>query len=140
MAAGICERLRLSNDQTERVVWLVGQHMRVSAAKDMRESKLKRLVREPGFPELLELFRIDCASSHRRMDTYEWLRDRAAQLGPEDVRPAPLITGNDLIAMGHTPGPVFAEILREVEDLQLEGSLTGREAALEHVRARWPVP
>jgi len=138
MAADICARLRLSNAETERVVWLVGQHMRVSAVKEMRESKLKRLIREAGFLELLELLRIDCASSHRRMDTYEWLRDRAASLPPEAVRPIPLITGDDLIVLGYTPGPKFAEILRTVEDLQLEGALTSREQAIVHVRKSWP--
>lgn len=138
MTAEICQRLRLSNDDAERVTWLVGQHMRVSAVKDMRESKLKRLIREDGFPELLELFRIDCASSHRRMDTYEWLRDRAASLPPEAVRPTPLLTGNDLIALGYTPGPQFTEILRTIEDLQLEGALASRDAAIEHVRNTWP--
>ncbi len=137
MAADICERLRMSNADTARVVWLVGQHMRVSAVKEMRASKLKRLVREDGFPELLELFRIDCASSHGRMDTYEWLRDRAAELGPDEVRPNPLITGNDLIEMGIKPGPLFSEILHAVEDLQLEGALTSRDEALAHVRTTW---
>ncbi len=138
MAAEICARLRLSNAEIDRVVWLVGQHMRVSAAQEMRESKLKRLIREEGFAELLDLLRIDCASSHRRMDTYEWLRDRAEKLGPEEVRPMPLVTGNDLIALGYTPGPKFAEILRAIEDLQLEGVLMTREQAVEHVCKNWP--
>lgn len=138
MTAEICERLRLSNADTERITWLVGQHMRVSTVKEMRESKLKRLIREDGFSELLELFRIDCASSHRRMDTYEWLRDRAASLPPEAVRPTPLLTGDDLIALGYKPGPQFTEILRTLEDLQLEGALASRETAIAHVYKAWP--
>jgi len=138
MTAEICARLRLSNADTERVTWLVGQHMRVSAVKEMRESKLKRLIREDGFSELLELFRIDCASSHRRMDTYEWLRDRAASLPLDQVRPTPLLTGDDLIQLGYAPGPLFTEILRTVEDLQLEGTLSSRDAAIEHARKTWP--
>ncbi len=138
MTAEICQRLRLSNADAERVTWLVGQHMRVSTVKEMRESKLKRLIREEGFSELLELFRIDCASSHRRMDTYEWLRERAASLPPEQIRPTPLLTGDDLIGLGYAPGPRFSEILRAVEDLQLEGTLTSRDAAIAHVRKTWP--
>ncbi|MBI4559915.1 MAG: CCA tRNA nucleotidyltransferase, partial [Candidatus Hydrogenedentes bacterium] len=55
----ICERLRLSNADGERVTWLVEQHMRLAAAPQMRESKLKRFVRAEGFPELLELCRLD---------------------------------------------------------------------------------
>ena len=40
----------------------------------------------------------------------------------------------DLIALGYTPGPLFATILRQVEDAQLGGELTGREEAIEWVK------
>jgi len=137
IAEAVCRRLRMSNEQTERIVWLVGQHMRIAAAPDMRESKRKRLVRADGFPELLELFRVDCLASHARLDTYQWLRDYAAHLKPEDAKPQPLITGDDLKVMGYQPGPQFGEILSEIEDLQLEGELTTREQAEAYVRAKW---
>ncbi|MCH7960413.1 MAG: CCA tRNA nucleotidyltransferase, partial [Candidatus Hydrogenedentes bacterium] len=135
----ICERLRLSNDQTERILWLVNQHMRVSATPDMRESKRKRLVREDGFAELLELFRVDCAASHNKMDTYEWLRDYAENLSPEETRPPPLLTGHDLIEMGYKPGKRFAEILHAVEDAQLDGTLTSSDDARRFVFENWPL-
>ena len=138
MADAICGRLHLSNADTARVTWLVGQHMRVSAAPEMRESKRKRLVREDGFPELLELFRIDCISSHNKLDTYEWLRDYAENLSPEEIKPEPLITGTDLIEMGYPPGPKFAEILTAVEDKQLEGDLDSAKSARAYVEATWP--
>ena len=113
--------------------------MRVSTVKEMRESKLKRLIREEGFSELLELFRIDCLSSHNRLDTYEWLRDYAENLSPEEAKPPLLLSGHDLIEMGYQPGPKFSEILTAVEDKQLEGELTSPEQAREYVRATWPL-
>ena len=137
-AAAICRRLRMSGDESERIVWLVEQHMRVATAPEMRVSKLKRLVREEGFPELLELFRIDCLSSHGDLGTHAWLRDYAAGLSPDEARPEPLITGRDLIAMGYAPGPRFKEMLRAVEDAQLERALATPEAAAAFVRERWP--
>ncbi|MCY4351903.1 MAG: CCA tRNA nucleotidyltransferase, partial [Gemmatimonadetes bacterium] len=51
-------------------------------------------------------------------------------LEPEQIRPVPLINGHDLIAMGNNPGPAFKEVLRAVEDAQLEGRVTQREEAL----------
>jgi hypothetical protein len=39
--------------------------------------------------------------------------------------------------MGFTPGPRFKEILRAVEDAQLEGKLAGREEALAFVRGSY---
>ena len=49
---------------------------------------------------------------------------------PEHIRPDPLINGNDLIAMGHMPGPMFSQVLRGVEDAQLEGQVVTRDQAL----------
>ena len=52
--------------------------------------------------------------------------------------PTPLITGRDLIEAGYEPGPRFKEMLAAVEDAQLEGRLTSREAAMEFVRQEFP--
>ena len=54
----------------------------------------------------------------------------------EAVRPEPLITGRELIAAGYTPGARFKEMLRAVEDAQLEGLIGTAEEALELVRDR----
>lgn len=139
MTEAICRRLRLSNDETERIVWLVAQHMRIAVSPDMREAKRRRLIREEGFEELLELMRADCMASHGDLSSYRWVKDYAAQVPPEQIRPEPLITGADLIALGHSPGPLFKEILVTVEDAQLERALLSRDEALEYVRATWPV-
>jgi hypothetical protein len=37
------------------------------------------------------------------------------------------------------PGPRFKEVLAAVEDAQLEGRLTSREAAMEYVQREFPV-
>src|SRR2546430_6324673 len=55
MAEQICQRLRLSNHETEQVVSLVGNHMRFAEVQRMRESTLKRFLRLPKFDEQLEL-------------------------------------------------------------------------------------
>jgi poly(A) polymerase len=57
---------------------------------------------------------------------------------PESIRPAPLLTGDDLIAAGYEPGPRFKEILTAVEDAQLEGRLPSKESAMELVRREFP--
>ncbi len=50
-----------------------------------------------------------------------------------------LLNGNDLIALGYTPGPQFREILSAVEDAQLEGSLHSKEEALSFVLSEFPL-
>jgi poly(A) polymerase len=129
MAEAICRRLRMSNDETERITWLVAQHMRLASIPQMRESRRKRFVREEGFDELLALCRLDCLASHGHLETIEWIEDYRRNLPEEALRPVPLLTGKDLIAMGHTPGPRFKEVLQAVEDAQLDGTITTREEA-----------
>ena len=44
-----------------------------------------------------------------------------------------------MIQMGYRPAPRFKEILRDVEDAQLEGQLTSPEDALRFVQDRFPL-
>ncbi len=139
MAEEICRRLRFSNDETEQILALVDNHMRFGHVTRMKESTLKKFLRMPGFDEHLALHRADCLASHRNLSTYEFVREKRAEIPVEKMRPAPLVTGEDLIAEGRVPGPKFREILSAVEDAQLEGRLTARDAALEFVRREFPV-
>jgi poly(A) polymerase len=138
MAEEICRRLRFSNDETEQILALVDNHMRFGHATRMKESTLKKFLRMPKFEEHLALHRADSLASHRNLSTYEFIQQRRSEIPVEKMRPAPLVTGEDLIAQGHVPGPKFREILGAVEDGQLEGRLTAREAALEFVRREFP--
>jgi hypothetical protein len=41
-----------------------------------------------------------------------------------------LITGQDLIALGFTPGPKFGKILKTIEEKQIEKELSSKESAI----------
>lgn len=138
MAEEICRRLRFSNDDTEQIAALVANHMRFADVTRMKESTLKRFLRLPQFEEHLELHRIDCQSSHGDLTSYNFTRAKLDETPPENIRPAPLVTGRDLIAAGYTPGPRFKEILSTVEDSQLEGKLLNKEQAMEFVSEHFP--
>jgi len=138
MTEEICRRLRFSNDEAEQILALVDNHMRFGHATRMKESTLKKFLRMPEFDQHLALHRADCLASHRNLSTYEFVREKRAEIPAEKMRPVPLVTGEDLIAEGHVPGPKFREILSAVEDAQLEGRLNAREAALEFVRREFP--
>ncbi len=140
MARNICKRLRLSGHLTDTIVLLVATHMRFMDIHKMKESRLKRFMREPYFPDALELHRLDCMASHLKLDNWRFCKERFEALEPEDVRPPRLITGHDLIDMGYAPGPKFREILNAVEDAQLEGEISSREEAIGLVQSRFPHP
>jgi poly(A) polymerase len=136
MAEAILRRLRFPNEEIDKIVLCVREHMRFQFVKEMRPAKLKRMLARDTFPEELELHRIDCASSHRKMDNYEFLKAKLAELPPEALKPEPLLNGHDLLALGLTPGRRVGQILREVEELQLEERLKSRAEALDFVKSR----
>jgi putative nucleotidyltransferase with HDIG domain len=138
IAEEICARLRFSNDDTAQILALIDNHMRFGHVSRMKESTLKKFLRLPAFNEHLALHRADCLASHRNLATYEFVKQKRAEIPLEKMRPSPLVTGDDLIAQGYIPGPKFREILNAVEDAQLEGRLPSRDAALEFVRREFP--
>ncbi len=140
MAKTICRRLRFSNRQIERISELVRHHLKFKDVFRMRESTLKRFFAMPYFDEHLALHLADCLASHGMTDAYEFARTKMEEFGEEEIKPVPLINGHDLIEMGFHPGPVFSEILGEVEEAQLENRLRSREEeAVEFVKEKYEV-
>jgi poly(A) polymerase len=139
-ARGVMERLRFSGAEIETVLALVHHHMRFMHVRKMRPNRLKRFLRLPDFDLHLELHRLDCLSSHGMLDDYEFCRKKFIELAEEELRPPPLLSGHDLIAMGFEPGPLFGEILKAVESAQLDDDIATREEAGRFVLARWGRP
>jgi poly(A) polymerase len=137
MAEAICRRLRFSNDITEQVSAMVANHMRFGDVKKMKESTLKRFIRLPRFEEHLELHRLDCSASHRDLSLYDFVREKVENTPEEEIRPDPLINGEDLIRNGWKPGPQFRTVLQAVEDAQLEGTLHTRDEAISFVETNF---
>jgi poly(A) polymerase len=138
MGAEICRRFRFSNDETRQILSLIENHMRFADAPRMKASTLKRFFRLERFPEHLELHRMDCLAAAGDLGNWKFVRERYEATPEEAVRPTPLITGRELIAAGYKPGAGFKEMLRAVEDAQLEGLITTAEEALQLVRQRFP--
>jgi poly(A) polymerase len=137
MAEEICRRLRSSNEETEQILALVENHMKFGAVEEMRASTLKKFVRLPRFEQHLALHRLDCMSSHGRLEAYDFVQRFLAKTPPEQVRPERLLTGDDLLGMGFRPGPLFSVILGALEESQLEGEITTRREAEAFVQKRF---
>lgn len=142
MTEQVMERLRFSRADTERVVEAVRQHMVFKDVPRMRTAKLKRFMAREGFADELELHRVDCLSSHRMLDNYDFIQAKAEEFANEPLIPPPLLTGRDLLALGWKPGPHFGPMLEAVQTAQLEGTLTTHEEALAWVRQnpQTPIP
>jgi poly(A) polymerase len=133
VAREIMRRLRFSHDDAEQVLALIAHHMRFGDVKKMKQSTLKRFLRLPRFDEHLALHFADVSSSHGKLELYEFVQSQREQMSEEDVRPKLLVSGNDLIAAGYRPGPVFKAMLESAEDAQLEGSIRTTEEGLQWI-------
>jgi poly(A) polymerase len=130
----IVERLKFSRSEMHHIAALVENQPQFSRIRHLSISSLKRFVRIERFEDHAELSRIHAEAGGEEPLDWAYAIDKRTHWSDEDLWPAPLVTGNDLIAMGFPPGPHFKEILTRVEDEQLEGRLTSHEDALEYVR------
>jgi poly(A) polymerase len=139
VGAEILRRFRFSNEDTRQILALIENHMRFADAGRMKTSTLKRFFRLEGFDEHLALHRMDCLAGGGNLEHWEFVRERRLAMPEETVRPKPLITGRELIAAGYVPGARFKEMLRAVEDAQLEGTIGTPDEALSLIRKQFPM-
>jgi poly(A) polymerase len=136
MAEAILGRLRFPRKQIEAVAHAVRYHMQFKDAMQMRKSTLRRLLMRPTFPLELQLHRLDCVGSHARLDVYDFLVAQAQELEQQpEVRP-PLLTGEDLMALGMKPGPAMGALLAEIREKQLQDELKTKAQAKQWAKER----
>jgi tRNA nucleotidyltransferase/poly(A) polymerase len=129
MAGKILTRLRFPKRQIEEIAACVRQHMQFKDVKQMRKATLRRLLLRETFPLELELHRLDCLGSNGALDHYEFLVEQAAELKKRPALRPPLLTGDDLIALGVKPGPALGALLAELREKQLADELETPHAA-----------
>ena len=129
MAEKFLQRLRFPKKQTEEIVTCVRHHMQFKDVKQMRKATLRRLLLRETFPLELELHRLDCLGSFGDLEHFNFLVEQAEALKQQPTIRPPLLTGDDLIALGVKPGKALGALLAEIRELQLADELkTLREA------------
>ena len=136
LARGLLTRLRFPRKQIEELAAVVEQHMQFKDVRQMRKATLRRLLLRPTFPLELALHRLDCLGSHGRLDHYEFLVAEAEALARQPAIKPPLLTGDDLLALGLRSGPEIGVLLAEARDRQLQDELRTRTEALAWLRSK----
>ena len=134
MAGEVARRLRLSNDERERIEWLVRYHMYLGEVKQMRLAKIKRTLVMPGIEELLALHRADALASTGLTDSVDYCERLLRELPQAELNPPPLLTGHDLVRAGLEPGPLFKQLLDTVREAQLDGTVRTKKEAVALVK------
>jgi poly(A) polymerase len=140
MTRDILQRMRYPNATIDETEELVARHMAFVQIREWREAKLRRFLGSPLAERHLALHRVDCLAAHGKLDTYRWCQDKRREFASERPRPPRLLTGDDVLALGYTVGPVIGKLLAAVDDERLEGRLTTREEALDWLSREFPPP
>ncbi len=147
MAKRIAARLRMSGEETDALVLLVSNHMHphfLGQGEGPTRRAMNRFLRRAGewaFPIVILAYADALSStlSHQGVVSHlilaKSLHDFIEEMEKEKKKEPRLITGNDLISMGLKPGPLFREIIEEIEDLRAERKIRTKKAALAAVKA-----
>ncbi|HET6637830.1 MAG TPA: CCA tRNA nucleotidyltransferase [Gemmatimonadota bacterium] len=142
LARQVMERLRFSTRETERAVHLVRVHMDMFP-HEASDAAVRRWLRRVGEENVWDLYRLHMADwlgnrnrGHERPLHEYFERVRAVLAAGHALRVEDLaIGGEDLIALGLAPGPLFGEVLATALERVVEDpSLNTREALLSLVR------
>ncbi|MGC1274426.1 MAG: CCA tRNA nucleotidyltransferase [Planctomycetaceae bacterium] len=130
----VVRRLKLSNDEAERVAWLVAHSPAFDGIRRDRPSRLKRLCANPGIAELIEFVRVRTLAEGGDLSDVQFVESFLAGTPREVIDPPLLLTGGDLIALGLRPGPEFKRLLDEVRNAQLDETIATRDEAIDLAR------
>lgn len=146
IAAARLWELRFSRDEVERVIVIVGQHLRpahLARAERVTRRAVYRYFRATGCAgvdvALLSLAdhlatwgpNLDEARWARRLEVAETLLTHYFERHGETVAPPPLVTGDDLMAeLGLQEGPQIGRLLEALREAQAAGEVRTRQEAL----------
>jgi poly(A) polymerase len=133
----VWRRLKLSNDECDRIEWLVAHQQDLDDAPQLSLAALKRTLAHPYFEDLLKLVRADRIAQSLSLEPIVFCEDFLARTPAEVIDPIPFVTGDDLIALGLKPGPRFKSVLGVIRDAQLNLQITSRDEAMAMVLAEW---
>jgi poly(A) polymerase len=129
-AAEVCRRLRLSNAELERVAWLVTRKDVLRGVSGLRPSRWKPILAHPEVLDLIALHRANAIADGQGTEEIEFCERHLRETPAAELNPPPLLTGDDLRALGLTPGPEFKRLLDAVREAQLDGTIRTKDEAL----------
>ncbi|MDW8241603.1 MAG: CCA tRNA nucleotidyltransferase [Thermogemmata sp.] len=130
-AEGIAQRLRLSNAEKERLVWLLRYQGALFEAPKQKPHRWRPLLAEVGASDLVALHRAEAlANGGVHQEAVDYCAQLLQHWPRERLDPPPLLRGSDLMALGIPPGPEFKRLLDAVRRAQWDEEVQTKEQAL----------
>jgi poly(A) polymerase len=126
----LAQRLRLSNDERDRLAWLVTNRDILRGAEALPYSVLKPLLAHEGIDDLLNWLEARLRTQGTAPRAVEYCRARRQSWDRQALDPPPLLTGDDLVRLGYHPGPAFRLLLGRIREAQLNEQIGSRDEAL----------
>ena len=126
-----CRRLKLSNEETDRITWLVAHQDDLANAPAQTLASLKRTLAHPYRDDLLSLLRVKLLAREADLQPVLFCDEYLARTPQSVIDPPPLITGDDLKALGMAPSPAFKLVLESIRDAQLNDEISTPDQAIE---------
>ena len=130
----ICRRLKLSNAENDRIVWLVSHQNDLNDAPIQSLAQLKRTLSHPYREELISLLRAKSLATAADRHPMLFCAEFLAKTTPSQMDPPPLCNGDDLKRMGLNPSPEFKRLLEVIRDAQLNNEISTPEEARLKIR------
>jgi len=123
-------RLKWSTEDYHAMRFALQHQMLLQTAHKQSWSLVQPLLVHTDLPVALELLAARSHIDAQWQSVVQWIRERLSW-PRERLDPPPLLTGADLIAYGHQPGPAFRLLLTQARARQLDGHLLDKAAAVE---------
>jgi tRNA nucleotidyltransferase/poly(A) polymerase len=125
----ICRRLKLSNDEADRITWLVAHQSDLLDAPAQTLARLKRTLATPFRDDLINLLRVKLLATEADLRPVLFCDEYLARTPQSVIDPPPLVTGDILKSLGLNPGPAFKSLLETIRDAQLNDQISSAEQA-----------
>lgn len=131
-----CEILRLSNNQKDDVIDILENVPKCISLNKSDIVTMKRFLRKSNFAQILHLHYLDCITRKISLDSYHFCQEALVENQQQLFVPK-ILTGNHLKQLNIPPGPLYKEILHDIENQQLLGNIENYQEAIEYVKNNW---
>lgn len=136
-AADILTRLKFDKKTIKRVHWLIEHHMMVMPLFEMTEGRRRHWFLQPGFTELLEVYRADAMGIiPMDLSIYQKLKKLYRhEIAKLKSMPQNLLSGDEVMKiLALQPGQEIGKILADLREKQLNGDLTTKRQAQQYLQ------
>lgn len=137
IARDVLNRFNFPKKNVDRVYWLIRHHMMVVPLLEMPLGRRRHWFLQPGFEELLEVYRADAAGT-KPSDLTEYgeikkmYRHEIAKL---KLMPKQLLSGEEVMKfLGIKEGEKVGAVLKDLREKQLDGELKTKAEAKKYLK------